>query len=78
MLKILLTLPIRGYQKLISPLLPARCRYRPTCSQYMIDAINRYGLKGVWLGLRRIGRCHPFVEGGEDPVPDTYTWWGKP
>ena len=60
---------LRGYKLLISPLLPSACRFRPTCSEYMMDAIDRYGvLKGVWLGMKRLGRCHPFHEGGYDPV----------
>ena len=61
---------VRGYQIAISPLLPPACRYTPTCSQYAIDALRRHGaLKGSWLALRRIGRCHPFRRGGYDPVP---------
>ncbi|HEY7211299.1 MAG TPA: membrane protein insertion efficiency factor YidD [Bryobacteraceae bacterium] len=60
---------LRGYKLAISPLLPSACRYYPTCSEYMLDAIAKYGpLKGVWLGLKRLGRCHPFHEGGYDPV----------
>ena len=60
---------VRGYQKWISPLFPPSCRYQPTCSNYMIEAIEVHGIKGVWLGIIRIGRCHPFVAGGDDPVP---------
>ncbi len=61
---------IRGYQLFISPLLGSHCRYHPTCSQYMIEAIERFGLfKGSYLGLRRLSRCHPWHEGGDDPVP---------
>ena len=63
-------LPVRVYQKFLSPLLPPSCRYQPTCSQYMIDAINEWGpLKGIWLGLKRIARCHPWGGHGHDPVP---------
>jgi uncharacterized protein len=61
---------IRGYQRAISPLLPASCRYYPTCSAYALEAFERYGvLKGGWLAINRILRCHPFRPGGYDPVP---------
>jgi putative membrane protein insertion efficiency factor len=61
---------IRGYQRFISPALPASCRFSPSCSQYSLDAIKRYGLvRGGWLGARRLVRCHPFNPGGFDPVP---------
>ena len=60
---------IRLYQYGISPYLPGACRYTPTCSQYSVDAIRKYGvLKGAWMGLRRIGRCHPWGGSGYDPV----------
>lgn len=62
-------LPIRGYQLFISPLLGPRCRFYPSCSQYAIEAVQTHGvLKGVWLALRRILRCHPLHLGGFDPV----------
>lgn len=61
---------IRGYQLLLSPLLGPRCRFYPSCSHYAIDAIGLHGpLRGGWLALRRIGRCHPLNAGGYDPVP---------
>lgn len=61
---------IRGYQIFISPWLPATCRYYPTCSTYFLEALQRYGFfKGSKLGILRILRCHPFHEGGYDPVP---------
>ncbi|MGO2696534.1 MAG: membrane protein insertion efficiency factor YidD [Bavariicoccus seileri] len=65
---------VRGYQKFISPLFPPSCRYEPTCSNYMIQAISRHGaFKGFWMGIGRIFRCHPFIRGGMDPVPDYFT-----
>ncbi len=65
-----LILVIRGYQLWISPLLPSACRYYPTCSVYAVEAIEKYGaVRGSWLALRRIARCHPFRSGGYDPVP---------
>lgn len=70
MIQSIMVSAIRGYQLAVSPLLPAACRYYPTCSSYAIEAIEKYGpLKGGWLALRRIGRCHPFRPGGYDPVP---------
>lgn len=64
------TLPIRLYQILISPLLGKNCRFNPTCSQYMLEAIEVWGpFKGVYLGIKRISKCHPWGPHGEDPVP---------
>ena len=64
-----LILLLKGDKLAISPLLPSACRFRPTCSEYMMDAIAAYGAaRGLWLGLKRLGRCHPFHEGGYDPV----------
>jgi len=64
--------PIRVYQYAISPLMVSHCRHYPTCSQYAIEAINRHGaLKGFLLAVRRLLRCHPWAEGGYDPVPGT-------
>ena len=62
---------IRGYQLVLSPLLGSNCRFYPTCSHYTKEAIEKHGaLKGSWLGLKRIGRCHPWSEGGVDLVPE--------
>lgn len=67
--RVLLAL-IRGYQRYVSPLLPDSCIYSPTCSQYAVEAIAKYGAaKGSWLAFRRILRCNPFHRGGYDPVP---------
>ncbi|HVX67742.1 MAG TPA: membrane protein insertion efficiency factor YidD [Bryobacteraceae bacterium] len=60
---------LRAYKTFLSPLLPSACRFYPTCSEYMLQAVERYGAaRGVWLGTRRLLRCHPFHEGGFDPV----------
>lgn len=60
---------LRAYKAFLSPLLPSACRFYPTCSEYMLQAVERYGAaRGVWLGTRRLLRCHPFHEGGFDPV----------
>ena len=60
---------LRFYKRWISPMLPTACRFSPTCSEYMMEAVTKYGpARGVWLGLKRIGRCHPFHQGGHDPV----------
>jgi uncharacterized protein len=69
-MKALLLSMLRGYQYAISPLLGANCRFYPNCSDYAREAIDRYGpIKGTWLSLRRIARCHPYHPGGFDPVP---------
>lgn len=61
---------IRFYRRAISPLKPPVCRFHPTCSQYGLEAVERYGAaRGSWLLLRRLARCHPFCRGGYDPVP---------
>lgn len=75
MLRKILTLPIRFYQRCISPLTPPACRFTPTCSQYMLEAIEKHGaLRGLYLGTRRILRCHPWGGSGYDPVPDEFHW----
>ena len=70
-MKKILMFIIKIYQKVISPLTPPSCRFYPTCSHYGIEAIEKHGaLKGSWLAIRRISKCHPFHEGGFDPVPE--------
>lgn len=69
-MKVLLIGLVRGYKVFVSPLLPPSCRFYPTCSQYAIEALETHGvLKGSWLTVSRICRCHPFHPGGYDPVP---------
>jgi uncharacterized protein len=66
----LLILPIRAYQRVLSPLLGPRCRFHPSCSSYAIEAIEKHGAaRGGWLAARRLTRCHPLNDGGLDPVP---------
>ena len=61
---------LRGYKRFVSPWLPQACRFEPTCCEYMIQAIEKNGvIKGLFVGFRRLLRCHPFCEGGFDPVP---------
>ncbi len=61
---------LRCYKRFLSPLLPPMCRFEPTCSVYTMQAVEKYGvIRGVWLGARRLLRCHPFNPGGWDPVP---------
>ncbi len=70
-MKRLLIALVRGYQLLISPVLGNNCRYMPSCSAYTLEAMEKHGAwRGLWLGIKRVGRCHPFHEGGYDPVPD--------
>ena len=69
-LNFIFIIPIKLYQILLSPLLGQSCRYHPTCSQYAVEAIEKYGpIKGIWLGIKRIARCHPWGGAGHDPVP---------
>ena len=70
MMRTALIMVVRGYQVAIGPLLPPACRYYPSCSNYAIEAIEKYGAwRGAWMAVRRIGRCHPLRPGGYDPVP---------
>lgn len=65
-----LQLLVRGYRRAVSPLLGRNCRYLPSCSEYAQEAIGEHGaLRGGWMAIRRIGRCHPWRDGGYDPVP---------
>ena len=69
-MKTLLLLLVRGYQYFLRPLLGNNCRFYPSCSDYAQEAIEKHGaLRGTWLALRRVGRCHPYHPGGFDPVP---------
>ncbi len=69
-MRMILIALVRGYQVVLSPLLPAACRYYPSCSVYAIEALERHGaVRGTWLAMRRIARCNPFRPGGFDPVP---------
>lgn len=69
-MKSILLFIVRGYQLLISPVLPPSCRFSPSCSQYSLEAISKYGaLKGFWLTIKRVIRCNPWNPGGYDPVP---------
>ncbi|MBQ6732860.1 MAG: membrane protein insertion efficiency factor YidD [Paludibacteraceae bacterium] len=70
LLRNIFLLPVYFYRACISPLLPPSCRYTPTCSQYMVEAVTKYGIfKGGWLGIKRLLRCHPWGGSGYDPVP---------
>ena len=70
MMRSIALLLLRFYKRFLSPLLPPMCRFEPTCSVYTMQAVEKYGaLRGSWLGMRRLARCHPFNPGGWDPVP---------
>jgi len=71
----ILILPIRGYQRFISPLFPPRCKFHPSCSTYAVRSLRRHGpVKGLMLSTYRVGRCHPWQAGGLDPVPMPGKW----
>lgn len=71
MIRRLLVLLVKLYQRVVSPLLPRACRFHPSCSAYAIEALERHGaVRGAWFTLKRLGRCHPFHPGGIDPVPE--------
>lgn len=75
----MLVLLVRGYQLFISPMLGPRCRFHPTCSQYAVEALQTHGaVKGGWLALRRVLRCHPLHPGGHDPVPPAQPTTSRP
>ncbi len=60
---------LRTYKRWISPVLPSACRFQPTCSEYMLEAVETHGAaRGLWLGIKRLAKCHPFHQGGFDPV----------
>jgi putative membrane protein insertion efficiency factor len=74
----ILILPIKGYKKFISPLLPPSCRFHPTCSVYAMEALEKHGpVKGFLLAVYRVARCHPFNKGGFDPVPEKFEFKRK-
>jgi putative membrane protein insertion efficiency factor len=73
----LLLLLVRGYRRLVSPFLGQRCRFAPSCSAYAEEALRRHGMRGAWLAVRRVCRCHPFNPGGHDPVPDVVAGWPR-
>jgi putative membrane protein insertion efficiency factor len=76
MLKTVLVVLIRGYKRCLSPLLPPACRYLPTCSDYAVEAIHTHGAwRGLWLGSKRLCRCHPWGGSGWDPVPPAKSGW---
>jgi putative membrane protein insertion efficiency factor len=69
---------IRAYRRFISPFTLPRCRFQPTCSAYAEEAVERYGSwRGSWLALKRILRCQPLARPGYDPVPESFSWWGR-
>lgn len=77
-MKRLLLAPIAAYRRWLSPALPRRCRYEPTCSAYAEESIRRFGARGVLLAIWRLLRCNPFSHGGFDPVPERFTLRVRP
>ncbi|MBE6663582.1 MAG: membrane protein insertion efficiency factor YidD [Ruminococcaceae bacterium] len=74
-MKRILIFLLKGYKKVISPILPPSCRFTPTCSEYAMEAIGRFGaIRGTLLGAYRLLRCNPFCRGGYDPVPEKFTF----
>lgn len=74
-----LLLPIRFYRAVLSPLIPPSCRFYPSCSAYAVDALTMHGgVRGLYLAVRRVLRCHPWHSGGVDPVPEQFTWRHSP
>lgn len=73
----LFILLVKGYKRFISPLFPPSCIYSPTCSTYMIQALEDYGLWGLYLGSKRILSCHPWSQEGEDPLPESFVFFKK-
>jgi uncharacterized protein len=70
-MRLVLKALINAYRWLVSPLIGPRCRFHPTCSAYALEAVDRHGAaRGTWLAVKRVGRCHPWHEGGIDPVPE--------
>jgi putative membrane protein insertion efficiency factor len=74
-MRLLLILALKGYRRVISPLYGDVCRYYPSCSAYALGAVEMHGaVRGSWLAIRRIGRCHPWAPGGVDMVPERFRW----
>lgn len=79
-MKHILVAVLKAYRLIFSPMYGQTCRYYPSCSAYALESVERHGaIRGAWLALRRLGRCHPWCAGGVDLVPthETYRWWGR-